>query len=146
MEYQKRSGFTMIEMLIVIGLIAGLMALVLPRLMNYKERAKRKQTESTLNQIKADIMIFEQDFNRAPSAKEGLKVLFETNNDPKWRGPYSTGNQVDGSPVDGWENPIAYNVPPKVNKSFKSFELISFGGENRSEEDSERKDWVISGQ
>ena len=67
---------------------------------------------------------------------------------PNWYGPYSTAKNEDGNPVDGWETKIIYNSPPKINsgKKFKSYELISFGGENRTEEDREHeKEWIIEG-
>lgn len=147
MSITKKSGFTMIEMVIVIGLIAAILAWVVPGVWKALGQAKYKQTKTILNQIKADLLSYSQDVGRVPSEKEGLKVLYQPTGNPNWRGPYSTVEEDgDGNPLDGWKTAITYHAPPKVEKGkYKSFELISYGGENKTEDDSERKDWVIEG-
>lgn len=151
MEYRKRAGFTMIEMLIVIGLIAGLMAVIMPRLMNLMGRAKVRTTQTILSQVKEGISLFNQDVGRNPKEAEGLKVLYDSkglvSGQDQWRGPYVTLEEEDNIPLDGWKNPITYYAPPKVKKGkYKNFELISYGGESRDETNSEQKDWIVDGE
>ena len=146
MMHKKRSGFSLIEMIVVIGLIAGIVAVVMPRIMQLLGKAKYRTNGTILNQLKEGILQFDTDLGRVPREQEGLKVLFETNGDPKWRGHYSTVETEDGRPLDGWKNPIDYHAPAKVNKKYKRYELISYGGENKNESNSEEKDWIIDGE
>ncbi len=151
MYYKKHSGFTMIEMIIVIGIIGGLMAMIMPRIMNMFGRAKLRTTQTILTQIKSDLAIFQSDIGRYPTEQEGLQALFERMKDPalaqKWRGPYSTAENENGVPVDGWKAPIVYHKGPKVfkNNNYKTYELISYGGEGR-DETSDQKDWLHDGE
>lgn len=147
MEYKKKSGFTMIEMIIVIGLIAGLMAMIMPRILRMVGKAKERTTQTILSQIKEGITLFAQDVGRSPRGQEGLKVLYENvAKDPKWRGPYVTVENEDGVPLDGWKQPIVYNLPPKLTKKFKVYELVSFGGEGKDETNSEEREWIVDGE
>jgi general secretion pathway protein G len=125
----SQSGFTLIEIMIVMVIIAMLAALVGPRLMNALGGSKVKTTRIQLETLSNAISAFHLDTGRFPTQQEGLAVLVENPQAApikSWRGPYLSKNRL---PADGWGNPFVYEIPSK-NKM--SFDIYSFGADGKS--------------
>lgn len=102
----KRKGFTLIEMLVVLLIIAVLAVVVLPRIMNARRRAKDEATRQTLAQLNTAVEEFEADLNCYPTSLDDLftrvaagyagvgiagtatTVVSVSDADTLWRGPY----------------------------------------------------------
>lgn len=68
-QHHNRLGFTLVELLIVIGIIAILAGLLLPALAQAKAKARRVQCQSNLRQIGLGVSLYAEDFsNRMPVA------------------------------------------------------------------------------
>src|SRR5579862_9512708 len=61
-QADKRSGFTLVELLVVIGIIALLVAMLLPSLNEARGAAKRVQCESNLRQIGQNLLIYSNEW------------------------------------------------------------------------------------
>lgn len=103
---RDRKGFTLIEMLIVLIIIAVLAVVVLPRIMNARRRAMDEAARATLMQLNMAVEEFEADLNCYPTSLDdlftrvaagyagvgmaGTSVTAVTvfNADTLWRGPY----------------------------------------------------------
>lgn len=142
MIYAKRSGFSMIEILVVVFIIGLLASLVGPRVINLMFKGQVSATKSTLQSLKAALADFKLDIGRFPTKSEGLDALVQNKiKSPKWSGPYIEGKTE--APLDGWDQEFIYNAPPEVYKdNYKSYEIISHG--DPATEDDQTK-WLKDG-
>jgi general secretion pathway protein G len=121
----RQSGFTLVEMLVVITIIGLIMALVGPRLLNYLDDSKVKTARIQIQSFAGALNLFHLDAGRYPSSAEGLAALVRpTAGVPGWNGPYLKGGTV---PKDPWGTPYVYRSPGQHG----SYDLMSYGADGR---------------
>lgn len=139
MKKTKRTGFTLIEILIVIAIIALLASLVTPRLFGKLESSKQKIAKTQIELIETALDMFRLDVGRYPTSQEGLKVLWQNpGNIPNWNGPYLK------KPIlkDPWGNPYIYISPGKHGP----YDLYSLGADGKPGGSGENKDITSWGE
>lgn len=128
----RRSGFTLMEMLIVLGIIGLLMGILAVGFGGVSESAARKTAEMAVNQaLKTPLTAYKLSMGSYPSTEEGLAVLLRAPAGEKarrWTGPYA-----DTIPDDPWGNPYQYRYPGQHNTD--RFDLWSMGPDGRTSED-----------
>jgi general secretion pathway protein G len=103
----KRRGFTLIELMVVVLIIAVLAALIVPRVTQRQDDAKYAAAQSQIARISSLLQQFRLDCERFPTGEEGLQALVQAPGDVTgWKGPY-----VDKIPVDPWDQPYVYAWP-----------------------------------
>lgn len=110
-------GFTLLEMLIVIGIIALLAALTTPQLLKYLGRAKADTAQTQLIYLANALDFYYLDVGSFPTTSEGLESLLEKPaSAATWDGPYLK-NKV--GLIDPWGTPYAYEYSgtalPKIS-------------------------------
>ncbi len=121
MTYTKavRDGFSLIELMIVIAIIGLLMAVTGPALMNYLERAKKSNTQSTLRVLKGAMTTYYADIGNYPERLRDLvKVPQDQELANKWGGPYVESKT---EPRDGWGNKFRYQRTPGAQNAYELF-------------------------
>jgi general secretion pathway protein G len=122
----RKSGMTLLEVVIVLAIIALIAGLAAPRLMESFGRAKSRVAAIQMENLKGAVQLFYLDVGRYPSEAEGLDALLEA---PKaatnWQGPYLEGAV---SLLDPWENRYIYRSPA----ADKPFEITTYGRDGRS--------------
>ncbi len=105
-----RSGFTLMEILIVLAILAVIIGLVLPNLIGSQKEANKKAAKLAIRSVEQALEIYAADHEgEFPAGGQGLDALLQSSgNDPKWKGPYVKGGKV---PADPWGNPIQYQYP-----------------------------------
>lgn len=125
------SGFTLIEMLVVLVLITMLAGLVGPQLINRVGSSKVKIADTQIKLIASGLDTFRLDVGRYPTTDEGLKALsVQPEGVKNWTGPYL----AEDVPLDPWDNPYHYERPGK-NGAYALYSLgqdASVGGEGES--------------
>jgi len=126
--FLNQTGFTMIELLVVLVILGLLAGLVGPRLFGKVDASKVKTTETQVKMLKGALQTFRLDVGNYPSTEEGLKAL---NKKPGsglaaklWQGPYLD----EALPMDPWNNPYQYKLEPS---SHQEFTLYSYGADGK---------------
>jgi general secretion pathway protein G len=106
-------GFSLLEVLIVLTIIALVAALVGPRLVAQLDRSKVTAARVQIRAITSALEALRMDLGRYPSADEGLRLLVEApagaaETGEIWQGPYLETEL----PTDPWGRPYAYEPPP----------------------------------
>ena len=121
----KQTGFTLIEVMVVIVILGVLAALIVPNVMGRGEKAKVDTTHITLKGVAGALDQYKLDNGRYPSMQDGgLDGLVNKPESAKnwWPGGYVKG----GYPKDSWENDLQYVIPGAEGRTF---DLYSFGAD-----------------
>lgn len=119
-------GFTLVELLLVLVILAVLAAVVVPKFTNRSEQARVTAAKTDISALEVALDAYEIDVGRFPTSDEGLRALVEAlGSVQNWRGPYIK----KGVPVDPWGHPYVYRAPGQHNIS--GYDLYSFGPDGR---------------
>mgnify|MGYP000251663768 CR=1 FL=1 len=117
---QASKGFTLIEILLVMAIVAMLAVMVAPNLFKQQASAMRDVALSEISTLEAALDIYRLDVGEYPDTLDGL---MENDSDrASWNGPYLRR----GVPKDPWDNDYVYE------SSGRSFTLISYGADGLS--------------
>lgn len=118
-------GYSLLEVLIVLSIIALIAALVGPRLIAQLDRSKVTAARVQIRAIVASLETMHLDIGRYPTTAEGLALLLtqpEGAESNLWRGPY-----LDGAmPPDPWGRPYVYAAPAR---DFERPRIASLGAD-----------------
>ncbi|HEX5306369.1 MAG TPA: type II secretion system major pseudopilin GspG [Dyella sp.] len=129
MKFNRRqSGFTLLEMIVVLVIIGLIMGLVGPRLFSQADKAKVQTAQTQVKMLRGALETMRLDISRFPNAQEGLSLLVNRPADPdiadRWHGPY-IDNEV---PQDPWGRPYQYSPEPS---GVQPFTLYSYGADGK---------------
>ncbi|WP_242448845.1 type II secretion system major pseudopilin GspG [Burkholderia metallica] len=121
---RAQKGFTLLELLVVLLIIALLAGYVGPKLFSQVDKAKVKSTEAQMKTIGDALTQFRLDTGRYPTADEGLDALVVEPQDASgWSGPYL----AKSVPKDAWGRAYQWNVPGRDSEA----EIVSLGRDGR---------------
>lgn len=119
------SGFTLVEILVVITIIGLIMGLVGPRVLNYLTESKAKAAKIQIESFSSALDLYFLDTGRYPSSSEGLTALVQRpGNAQAWNGPYLKGGVV---PNDPWGNAYVYRAPGQHG----TYDIVSYGADGQ---------------
>jgi len=127
-QRRKQSGFTLIEIMVVVVILGILAALVVPQIMNRPEQAKVTVARGDIKAIAAALDMYKLDNFAYPSTQQGLEALVEKptgNPQPK---NWNRDGYLKQVPQDPWGNPYQYLSPGTQNRPF---DLYSYGADGQ---------------
>lgn len=105
----ERAGYSLLEILVVLAIIALIVAVVGPRLFTQLDRSKTTTARLQIRSLEAALETMRLDIGRLPTTAEGLNLLVAA--DPAtvngWYGPYLS----EKLPADPWGRPYIYEAP-----------------------------------
>jgi len=124
-QKKSKSGFTLIEVMVVMVILATLAVFVVPKFMDEPKRAQRVKAQVTMSNMETALKTYYLDNGYYPTTDQGLDALvLEPTTDPvpaKWRkGGYLEKGKV---PKDPWGNDYIYLSPGLHGE----FDIISYG-------------------
>ena len=118
-----QSGFTLIEMMVVMVIIGLLMALVGPRFIRQEGKARVKAARAQIELLGTALDTYRLDIGRYPSSQEGLGALQQRPfGVDRWDGPYLKKDV----PKDPWDHPYMYRSP---GEGGRPYDLYSYGAD-----------------
>jgi len=106
----RKSGFTLIELMIVVIILAALAGMVLPRIMDRTDDARRNIARGEIAAISTALKFYRLDMGEYPTNDQGLRSLMQNPGSGSagrrlgtWKGPY-----LEKEPVDPWDNNYQY--------------------------------------
>ena len=89
------TGFTLLELLVVLGIIAMLAGIVGPQVMKHMGESKTKAAKVQIEDLAATLDMYKLDLGGYPTSEEGLNALIESPEGVKrWNGPYLSKNKI----------------------------------------------------
>lgn len=131
-----RAGFTLIEVLIVLGIVAMLATFAAPQVMRYMGQARVETARIQLSAITTALELYALDNGSYPPQQTGLVALVTAPPGmQRWRGPYL--KKADGL-RDPWGRPYGYRIPGRQS----AFEIFTLGRDNATGGKGEDQDVV----
>ena len=122
----QQQGFTLIEVMVVIVILAIMAGLVVPKVVGQGDKARVKTTETALATTSNAIDMFKVDNGRYLTTQEGLNALTTP---PQGAKNFPEGGYLKGGfPKDGWDNELQYVQPGSEGRTY---DLFSLGGDGQ---------------
>ena len=115
-------GFSLIELLVVIGILAVIAAIVAPNLLGKADDANVNATKVQIEQLSAAIDLYRLETGKYPGSLQDL--VEDPGDNPRWKGPYLRKKSLMQDP---WYNDIQYRRPGE----YGAYDLYSFGSDGQ---------------
>lgn len=131
---ERRLGFTLIELMVVLLILAMLTTIAAPRVTKYLSKAKTGTAKIQVDALSAAVDSFILDVGRAPTQSEGLKALLSAPSDAaNWDGPYI---KKSASLIDPWGRPYLYRLPGQHG----DYDIFTLAADNKEGGDGDAGD------
>lgn len=126
-EVLNSRGFTLIEIMVVMGILALLAALVVPKIMGRSDDAKITDAKVQMKNIETALKFYKIDNGNYPSTEQGLQALLEKPTVGVIPKNYRAEGYLDAKqlPKDAWKNDFVYLSPGEHG----DFDIYSFGAD-----------------
>lgn len=130
-RYSAQDGFTLLEVMVVVVIIAIMAAAVAPALIGNIDDAQKNTAQVDLKTIETSLNLYKLDNFQYPSTDQGLEALVtKPSGDPE---PKGWKQRLPKLPIDPWKNPYKYLSPG--SKSGGEFDVYSLGPDGTQSED-----------
>jgi general secretion pathway protein G len=134
--YQR--GYTILELLVVMGILAMLAGLAVPQAIRYFSRAKSETSQLQITNLVSAVEMYYLDIGKYPPNDMSLRALIEAPaGETKWAGPYI--KKADAL-MDPWGKAYQYRFPGQ-HGSFDIFSLGRDGQQGGTGEDKDLTSW-----
>jgi general secretion pathway protein G len=121
------SGFTLLELLVVIVILGLLIGLVAPAVLRQLGHAKDSIARQSIAQISSVLDLYKLDAGSYPSTQDGLQALITKPDDvDNWSGPYLKTSNL---PLDPWGHQYLYQQPS--TRAGLDYDLCSLGSADK---------------
>ncbi len=127
----RTSGFTLIEVMVVVVILGILAAVLVPKVMDRPDEARKVKAAQDIRALEASLNLYKLDNYEYPSTDQGLEALVEKSGIPPEPARWKTGGYLDRLPLDPWREPYQYLSPG----AHGSIDIFSTGPDRQPSED-----------
>ena len=120
---KTQHGFTLIEIMVVVVILAVLGALVVPNIIDKVDQARVTRAKADIRAIETALDLYRLDNFKYPTTEQGLQALVKQPADPTLTN-YRTGGYLPSLPKDPWNRTYQY-VSPATGGG--DYEITSLG-------------------
>ena len=124
---RRQLGLTLIEIMVVIVIMAILAAIVVPKIMNRPNQAKKLKVKQDILAIENSMDLYKLDNGLYPSQDQGIDALVHQPSAEPLAANWSTGGYLKKLPMDPWAHPYHYDNPG----SHGQIDIYSWGANNQ---------------
>jgi len=141
-EHTAESGFTLMELMVVVVILGILASIAIPRFMDEPNKARVVKAQMQIQNFSTAIKRYYLDNGYYPSTEQGLHALVQkptTGTIPK---RYPDEGYISKIPKDPWDTDYVYLSPG----THGAFDILSFGAdgeEGGAEENADIQSWNI---
>jgi general secretion pathway protein G len=141
-QLKNRAGFTLIEIMVVIVILAMLAALVGPKLIGRTDDAKIQTTRTQIGSLETALKLYKLDNGTYPSTEQGLNALVSKPTVGVIPKSYKDGGYLEKKqvPKDGWGNDYLY-ISPGEHGDYDLFSYGADGAKGGDGKNSEISNW-----
>lgn len=137
MQRRQQTGFTLLELLVVVAILGLLVGYVAPRYLGQLSNAEMRTAQAQLDAASKALEQFRLDAGRYPSASEGLQALTGApQGATNWQGPYLK----KAMPADPWGRGYGYSAEAA------GYRVFTLGKDGQSGGDGVNADQEVRGQ
>jgi general secretion pathway protein G len=126
----SQSGYTLFEIMLVLGIIAVLVGSAIYMLVGNIDVAKEQRVDSDIEAISMQLRTYEMLNYRMPTSEQGLKALVnQPTTEPR---PRRWKQLMKTVPIDPWGNEYVYRNP---GKGGAAFDIYSLGPDGKESDD-----------
>ena len=129
-RHNKESGFTLIEVMVVVVILGILAAILVPKVMDRPDQARKTKARQDIRALEAALNLYKLDNFVYPTTDQGLEALVEQPSSPEppnWK----AGGYVDRLPKDPWNQDYLFLSPGEQG----SIDIFSTGPDQVPSED-----------
>lgn len=120
--YRSMSGFTLIEVMVVVVILSILAAIVIPRIMDRPDQARIVKAKQDIRALESALNLYRLDNFSYPTTEQGLEALIEKPSISPEPQHWKSGGYIDRLPKDPWGNDYQY-LSPGENSAIDLYSL-----------------------
>jgi general secretion pathway protein G len=124
---KAHSGFTLIEIMVVVVILAVLGALVVPKILENVDKARVTRAVSDIRAIQTALDTYRLDNFKYPTTEQGLQALVKQPADPTITN-YRSEGYLGSLPKDPWNYPYQYLSP---GPDGRPYEITTYGKDGK---------------
>jgi general secretion pathway protein G len=138
--FQKsQKGFTLIEVMVVVVILAILAAIVVPKIMSRPEQARMVKAKQDILAIQSALDLYQLDNGFYPSTEQGIQALVQKPTTPPIPSAWKDGGYLSKLPIDPWGNPYHYS------NDHAKIKIFTYGSDNSPDSKTEIGNWQLDG-
>ncbi len=125
---RRLTGFTLIEVMIVVVILGILAAIVVPKILDRPDQAKVTAAKADIAILMQALKLYRLDNGFYPATDQGLQALVQKPTSNPQPANWKPGGYIERLPTDPWKTPYQY-----LNPGIKGeIDVFSFGADKQA--------------
>ncbi|AWB68689.1 type II secretion system protein GspG [Saccharobesus litoralis] len=138
-QYNKQSGFTILEIMVVLVIIGILAGMIAPQLIGQSDEAKIKKAATDIVTLENAMDMYKLNNHKYPTTDQGLDALVSAPDIEPLPKNYPEGGYIKRLPMDPWDNEYMLLSPGDNG----NFDIYSMGPDGEADTEDDIGNWNI---